>query len=291
MATLNTQIGYKPPRTPGTIAPKPIYTQSAGLARALSGVSSSYTNPYSANVTSPGSPQLPADERTGLSAGPVQTPTLPTVPRDPSATSDTYTPQAPVAPPAPPGFQFDLTTDPVLQQIMAAADTARTNANTAALAQQKQLAIQYGDKEAGARIDQSTGEAAAGNPYGVYQNLANQYATGQHNLDENLNAHNLFYSGERINELAQALSNYQQAQAQAAGAEQTAYGNIDANRIAALMAADQNVQQGYSDAYSRALAWALAHLTTPTQPTYTPGTDTTLPFVTGPNGQNVPIVR
>jgi hypothetical protein len=248
-AVYNTQPGYRPPRTPGMVAPRP----ATGLTRALSGVGGSYVNPFDTT-------QKTNDLMTGLAAGPIAPPTLPTVQSQaPAGTPTQYTPQNPVVPQAPTGYQFDLTTDPILQQISAAADKARADANAAALAQQKQLAIQYGDQAYGNTIDASTGQAAQQNPYSVYANLASQYASGQHNLNENLNAHNLFYSGERIRELAQALNDYQQQQAQAAGAEQQGLGNINANQIAALMGADQSVQQGYNDAYSRALAWALAN--------------------------------
>lgn len=245
MAGLNTQLGYKAPAvkpaSPYALPQTP--RPSSGVTRALAGIQ---PPPAAPSYSDPGS----------IFAAP----TLPTVQAQaPAGTPSTYAPQTPQAPQAPAGFSFDLSTDPILQQMQASAAKQRTEADSSALAQQKQLAIQYGDQGYGSSIDANTGQAAAQNPFSVTANLANQYQTGTHNLDESLNQHNLFYSGERINQLAQALKDYQGQQAGAAGAFQTGLGNINQNHVAALMGADQSVQGAYTDAYNRALALALAN--------------------------------
>lgn len=140
----------------------------------------------------------------------------------------------------------------------ALAANQRASAESGALKLRKQLAVDYGDSAYGKTIDESTGQAAEQNPFSVLANLRTQYGRNQGNLEESLNAHNLFYGGARVKALSDALHDYQGQQASAAGAEQAAPGGIDQNRIAALMAADQSEQGAYADAYNRQLQLALA---------------------------------
>lgn len=246
----------RPPRQPA------LYAKPSGIASVLSGYGarSTFTDPYS----SAGSQQragvgFGGAANTDLPTGPITTPAYPSAyPQyNPSAPTQ-YTPQPAQAPTAPPGFSFDLETDPILQRMHALAASQRAQAESGALALRKQLAIDYGDTGYGKTLDESTGKAAEQNPFSVFANLANQYQTGTRNLEENLNAHNLFYGGARINALANALTDYQRQQAAATGQEQQSLTGIEQNRVAALLAADQEEQQAYTDAYARALQLALA---------------------------------
>lgn len=251
VAPLNTQLGYQKPRTssyglPGAARAAAPGAPSTGVTRALASIQPpaqpSYQDPYATQSTQFTAPNYPAVQPTAA-----------------PGTPSTYAPQTPQAPPSPSGYTFNLETDPILQQIHATAAKQRSEAEAGALAQQKQLAIQYGDQGYGSSIDKSTGDAAAQNPFSITRNLADQYTTTGHNLDESLNQHNLFYSGARISELAAALKDYEQQQAVAAGQFQQGLGTIGQNRVGALMGADQAEQGGYNDAYSRALAYALAN--------------------------------
>jgi hypothetical protein len=261
MANLSTQLGYKAPAKKAAspyAMPQPGRGPTSGVTRALANVAPpaapSYQNPYQDPMAS----LFPTND-------------FPTVQSQaPAGTPSTYAPQAPVAPAAPSGYSFNLETDPILQQMHALAAKQRSEADASALEQRKQLAIQYGDQGYGNSIDSATGQAAAQNPFSVTANLANQYQTGQQGLETNLNQHNLFYSGERIKELAQALQDYQHQQANAAGAFQTGLGNINQNRVAGLMGADQSEQGAYQDAYSRALQAALANPVLPAAPAAAP---------------------
>lgn len=263
MSSLNTQLGYQAPkrRTYGLPAAKA--NPASGITRALAGVTAS-----AAPSAAPQQPARPSyEDPYNTSSTQFTTPNYPTVqPTAAPGTPSTYTAQAPQAPQAPPGYTFDLETDPILQQIHATAAKQREEANAGALEARKQLAIQYGDETYGNSIDQATGQAAAQNPFSITKNLANQYDTTGKNLNENLNQHNLFYSGERINELGQALKDYQQQQAVAAGQFQSGLGTIGQNLVGALMGADQSEQGGYNDAWARALAYALAHPGAPPPP-------------------------
>lgn len=251
VAPLNTQLGYQKPRTssyglPGAARAAAPGAPSTGVTRALAAIQPpaqpSYQDPYATSSTQFAAPNYPA-------VAPTAAP----------GTPSTYAPQTPQAPPSPAGYTFNLETDPILQQIHATAAKQRSEAEAGALEQQKQLAIGYGDQGYGSSIDKSTGDAAAQNPFSITRNLADQYQTQGHNLNENLNSHNLFYSGARISELAAALKDYEQQQAAAAGQFQQGLGQIGQNRVGALMGADQQEQGGYNDAYSRALAYALAN--------------------------------
>lgn len=183
---------------------------------------------------------------------------------------------------------FDYTTDPILQQIQQLAIQSRADAETNALAAKKQLAIQYGDTALADQIgDTNTRQAAEQNPYSVYGTLSKNQGRDTAGLDENLNKNNLYYSGARIVQQHDLADQYGQQRALAAGAEQTALGGIEQNRLSAYLAAHQNELQAHSDAYNRALQWALTN-----QPSTGPGVagvDYGNPLGTGAGGDYSPV--
>lgn len=217
------------------------------------GARTAFANPYESNDQA----------HFGTNYGPLTAPSLPTyTPPAPLGTPQNYAPQQAVAPQAPEGMSFDLETDPVLQQMHAMAANQRAQAESGALKLRKQLAIDYGDPTFGASIDEATGQAAAQNPFSALATLKTGYDRNMTNMEEDLNSHNLFYGGTRIKALGDAAHDYQGQQANLAGQQQQALGGIDANRIAALMQADQQEQAAYADAYNRALQFALANMRT-----------------------------
>jgi hypothetical protein len=253
MAIYDGNQGYGAP-TPALRASRPATPRYSQLTHALSGARSAFSNPYDGTNTGG---QLAANDQAHY--GRLPTPTFPTyTPPAPLGTPSSYTQQQPTVPQAPAGMSFDLSTDPVLQQMQAMAQNQRAQAESGALKLRKQLAVDYGDSAYGNTIDSATGQAAEQNPFSILANLRTQYGRNQGNLEEDLNSHNLFYGGARIKALSDALHDYQGQQAGAAGAEQNALGGIDQNRIAALMQADRDEQSAYTDAYNRQLQLALA---------------------------------
>lgn len=160
-----------------------------------------------------------------------------------------------------PGYQtFDYNTDPVLQQIQAVGMKSRGDADAAALGIKKQLAVQYGDPALANQIgDPATADAASKNPYGAFQQLQHSNETNAHNLDENLNAHNLFYGGARINQQRDLADVYGKAVADTTANEQSALSATEQARLSAFLSADQRDAEGQQTAAWNALAFNLAH--------------------------------
>lgn len=160
--------------------------------------------------------------------------------------------------------QFDYHTDPILQQINAVGLSTRENADANTLAAKKQIALRYGDPSLANQLgDTATADAAASNPYGAYQDLAKQNKTDAHNLDENLNSQNLYFSGARIKQQGDLADQYGKANAGLAANEQDALGATDAARLSAYSAADAADSAAAQDAAARALQEALLNQPAP----------------------------
>lgn len=238
-----TQFGYKPsqfgpakPRQPSPLGAPPAFPSLA---------SGSQYQPAAQPIQPFAAPRV---------AAPVDqpTPASPAAPRPPAAAA------AGVAPPA---IGYDYNTDPILNQIQALSTRQRGDAQSTALKLKKQTAIDYGDSGYARNVlqDEATALAAEGNPYSVTAQLKHSYDTGSHNLDEQYNQANGWYSGARIKGQQDYANQYQGQVAGATGQEQGLLGQIDANQLAAAMAADQQDQQAQRDAYERALQEALAY--------------------------------
>lgn len=155
---------------------------------------------------------------------------------------------------------YDYTTDPILQQVQAQSTQANADAQAAALASQKQLAIQYGDVDlANSLGDTATAQAAGANPFSIYGMLNTQQPKDELALDESENKNNLYYSGDRVTQQGNLANQYGATRAQDAAQEQAAQQQIQATQLAAQLAAQQAVTQAQSDAYNRYLQQLLAN--------------------------------
>lgn len=95
--------------------------------------------------------------------------------------------------------------DPMLQKIRALAQQSLSNARSQAVALRKQAAIDTGDEDIarGIGLDDATVAAVAANPFSRRKNFLNDALAAETELEQGLNADNLFYSGHRVNELAE----------------------------------------------------------------------------------------
>lgn len=239
-----TQFGYKPsqfgpakPRQPSTLGALPAFPSLA---------SGSQYQPAAQPIQPFTAPRV---------AAPVDQPT----PAPPAAARP---PAAAAAGVAPPAIGYDYNTDPILNQIQALSTRQRGDAQSTALKLKKQTAIDFGDSGYARNVlqDEATALAAEQNPYSATAQLKQSYDTGSHNLDEQYNSNgHLFYSGARIKGQQDYANQYQGQLAGATGQEHGLLGQIDANQLAAAMAADQQDQQAQQAAYDRALQEALAY--------------------------------
>lgn len=95
--------------------------------------------------------------------------------------------------------------DPMLQKIRALAQQSLSNARDQAVALRKQAAIDTGDEDIAKQIglDDTTVAAVAANPFSRRKNFLNDALAAETELEQGLNADNLFYSGHRVNELSE----------------------------------------------------------------------------------------
>jgi hypothetical protein len=98
--------------------------------------------------------------------------------------------------------------DPILAKIQAGNVKARQDAEAAATAARKALAIQFGDAS-GFTDDANTAEAARNNPFSTLANLLRGYNETSHQHGEDLNQANLWYSGTHGKVLADDATAYQ----------------------------------------------------------------------------------
>jgi hypothetical protein len=147
----------------------------------------------------------------------------------------------------------------VLAQAQALALRQREVARSAAAAKRAQAAIEYGDPSGVQGLDEQTIAAARDNPFSVLRNLERDYQTGVRDLEENLNAANLFYSGYRGTKLGEAATDYQSRRASAASAFQGLLADVENALAQALLQADWAEAAALQDAYARALQQALEY--------------------------------
>lgn len=225
-----------------------VRTRNNGLARAASGV-----DPFALIRRSPSLQAKVAGA--GVPTPPNQNPVAPT----PASVSTSTG--------SPPGGATDgaggldaLESDPVLQQVKAAAAAGDENARAAALTAREQELLAYGDPALAASILGASDPmvAAAGqNQESTLARLKRGYTQGLWNFDNTLDP-SLVYSGARIRGEGNLGQTYQDNLASAAAGIQGQLGNITDVLNAALAADADKVSSAYADAYSRAVQAALA---------------------------------
>jgi hypothetical protein len=162
--------------------------------------------------------------------------------------------------PAPPP-QYDISTDPVLQQVYAMTQRADQNAQASALAAREQALLAYGDPTLAAQIL----GGADPNVLAAGRNTESELAQLARGRDQALNAFDttldpsLAFSGYRVASEGQLGQNYQDALARAAAAIQSQLGGITDTLNSSLGADEQQREQALADAYARAVAAALAN--------------------------------
>ena len=144
--------------------------------------------------------------------------------------------------------------DPVLARIRALNSQSVGDAEANATALRKQAVIDTGLTDVGREIglDDSTLQAAAANPLSVSATLQREAALRGQQLDESLNAQNLFYSGYRGTQLAQLAQSQLEEQANLARDLRSALGGIDQGVLEARNAAALEEQAAIEEAAARA---------------------------------------
>jgi hypothetical protein len=157
------------------------------------------------------------------------------------------------APAVQPPSLVDLSMDPILQQIQAANLSNVQGAQANELAGRKQALIDYGSEPGleGLFPDQSTQEAAKGNPFSVLANLLYAHQQDARGIDEGLNQQNLFYSSEHDRQNQDEQHHYQQGRSAAYGGLRSQLGGLGAALLAAQSNAASSNQQGLADAFGR----------------------------------------
>lgn len=242
----------------------PAYGYQGRVAKQTTGYPSAsplYAPPVSKPAVSPYGGQGNKNT-TGYSGDSLYPPVKPVTP--PTSPTPSPTPGPATQPVSSQYAGFDPNVDPVYQMAQAQSAQASADAQSAALASQRQLGIQYGDADLLNRLgDTTAAQAAAENPYSVYGQLRTQQPKDAQALDEVENKNNLFYSGHRVNAQTDLAGQYGQQRANAAGQEQTALGQIQQGILDAANQGRSSVSQAYSDALNRWLQQLLSQPVTP----------------------------
>lgn len=195
--------------------------------------------------------------------------------------SNTVTPGSVQAPPSnwqpsagglnfgPGGPTIDqLSTDPILMQIAAAGQRQVQDARSAALANAENDLIGYGGVSVpdslrsaysadttnpilAALTDANTAKAAAANPDSTLARLLNQNTLNEAGLNQNENAHNLFYSSTRGNDLGTLANSYRSAQNDAAANLAQLLGQANTGVLDAEQGAQDNYLNALQGAWER----------------------------------------
>jgi hypothetical protein len=139
-------------------------------------------------------------------------------------------------------------------------------AQAAAAAARTQALEQYGyDPSLGAGFygDPATAAVAQANPSSTLAQLARANALRQTNINEAANKAHLFYSSTRGQQLAENAYAYQGEQQSAAQKLAEALAGISSGYAGTLTGEESRVTQAETDAYNRALDYAIANPVTP----------------------------
>lgn len=166
---------------------------------------------------------------------------------------------APTAPPPP--NQYDLSSDPVLQQVQASVTAANSQAQAQALAQQKSALLAYGDPVLAKTIlgakDPTYLAIMGGDPESQLAQLGRQYGQERRQFDTTIDP-SLVNSGYRVEQEGNMAQAYQDALAQAASGIQSQLQGYQSDLSSEEAQQAQALSQAVSDAYNRALQQQLA---------------------------------
>lgn len=236
--------GYmKPPKQPAlTLAASGRTTNPFGGRTSTSDPFGLGLNTGSASAAFQGTTVL-GPAKTGQ-AGSVNVPKPPAAPAYPPTApvpSQTQTPSAAVV------NQYDINTDPALQQIQALTGLSDEQAKAQATQQIRDQLLAFGDPTLAGKTelggDSLLAQAAAQNPTSTRAQLTQQRDRNVKSLDDALNANNLTYSGYRVSQEQQAAQDFQNALAQAAAGVNSNIGQIQGGLNQALSANEQQRAQ------------------------------------------------
>lgn len=168
-------------------------------------------------------------------------------------------PAQPPAPPTQPQSQYDISSDPVLQQVNAMTALTDQHAQASALRDRQQQLLNYGDPALAASIlginDPFVG-AVGQNQDSTLSLLGRARDQNLHNFTTTLDP-SLAFSGYRIGQEGLLGQQYQDSLARAAAGIQGNLGGISDNLNATLEADANQRAQALADAYARAIQQAL----------------------------------
>lgn len=241
-------------------------------------------------------------------------PTIPTIrnavvtpdtPTDPPPTGgdpgNTPPPSArpPVAKPPPPATPPPGTTtttswqdDPILKQIYALSKQSEQDAEDTALSLRKQLLIRHGSKEIASKLlpgDQGTAETAAANQFSTLAQLLHGHDQRVRGLENQLNSANLFYGGERGNQLSLEGRMYIGEQKTADETLATQLSDIAANLLGAHNAAREKRVNAEGDARGRHPDVPVVTPATPVTPVVPPVAPVVTPLMPEPPRVAAPV--
>lgn len=176
----------------------------------------------------------------------------------PSSSTSNNAPKPGVPPPA---GQYDLNTDPVLNQVQASVAAANSQAQAQALAQQKQALLAYGDPSLAKAMlgakDPTYLAILGGDPESQLGQLGRQYGQERRQFETTIDP-SLVDSGYRAEQEGNMAQAYQDALAQAASGIQSQLQGIQGDLGSEEAQQAQAESQAISYAYNRALTQQLA---------------------------------
>lgn len=233
--------------------PGPRAPRSLGLAEAASGISSPVSRAQIANGQIYNTAQSPGNVVGGTGSS-----TQPSTSSSGSGSGNgTPAPGEPGGPPP----QYDLSADPVLQQVQAAVTLDNQQAKSAELNAEDQALLAYGDPALTAKIlgaKDPMVAAAGGNQESTLALLRRGYHQGLQQFDDTLDP-SLLFSGARIKGEGLLGQTYQDDLARAAAGIQSQLSGITGSYDSAVQGNEDKLLQALADAYSRALQNALVN--------------------------------
>lgn len=217
-----------------------------------------YDHPFSRAQKASAMYDDPRNSRPGALTG---DPSNPQQPAGGGANTATGTSDQAAAAAAPPPGQYDLSADPVLQQIQASIARANADAGASALRAREQDLLQYGDSGLAASVlgaNDPMVQAAGQNQESTLALLKRGYDQGLWNLDNTMDP-SLAFSGARIKGEGQLGQGYQDRKAAAAAQIQAELGQITDAYNNALEGNQSQLDSALADAYARAVQAALTN--------------------------------
>ena len=153
----------------------------------------------------------------------------------------------------PAGTPFDIDADPAVLRIRAGNAASIGDAEAQAEARRQRLAIQFGDADLARALGlgDATANAAGGNPFSTLGNLRNTSKERTTDLENNLNARNLFFSSTRGKELSREQRALQEALAGARNETQGLLEGISGDVLGVRRSAQDRLAEALEGAASR----------------------------------------